>query len=271
MNFNDKIVLGRTGFEVGRLGIASSYGAPAEAYEEAFEIGCNYFLLGSFMKGRSREMIKAIKNISQKGKRDDLVVAMHDYTHNIFLQRPHFKSGLRSLGLSHIDVLILGYYVNLPGQGVMSGAGKLKKEGLIRHIGIASHNRKLFRQFTDGFQVDVFHLRYNAVNTGAELDVFPYLPEQNRPGVISYTATRWGHLLKESKMPPGEEPLTAGDCYRFVLSNPAVDVVMTGTRSLVMMKENLKVLDMPVLSEKEMVRIRKIGDHIYGRKRASEG
>ena len=270
MNFNDKVKLGKTGLEVGRLGIASSYGAPAEAYEEAFEKGCNYFLLGSFMKGRSKEMIKAIKNISQNGKRDDLVIAMHDYTHNILLQRPHFKSGLKSLGLSHIDILILGYYVSIPGQGVMSGAGRLKKEGLIRHIGIASHNRKLFRQFTEGDQVDVFHLRYNAVNRGAEVDVFPYLPEQNKPGVISYTATQWGQLLKESKMPAGEAPLTAADCYRFVLSNPAVDMVMTGTRTRPMMQDNLKVLEMPALSDEEMVRIRKIGDHIYGKKRASE-
>ena len=271
MSFSDKIPLGRTGLQVGRLGIASSYGAPSEAYEEAFERGCNYFLLGSFLKGRSKEMIKAIKNISSKGRRDDLVIAMHDYTHNFLLQRPHFKSGLRSLGLSHIDVLILGYYVNLPGQGVMAGAEKLKKEGFIRHIGVASHNRKLFRQFTGEDPVDVFHLRYNAVNTGAEVDVFPCLPEQNKPGIVSYTATRWGHLLKESKMPPEEAPLTAGDCYRFVLSNPAVDLVMTGTRTLAMMQENLKVLEMSALSEAEMARIRKIGDHIYGKKRASEG
>jgi hypothetical protein len=29
--------LSRTGLKVGRLGVASSYGAPAEAYEEAFD------------------------------------------------------------------------------------------------------------------------------------------------------------------------------------------------------------------------------------------
>ena len=39
--------LGGTGLKVGRLGLAASYGAPAEAFEEAFEKGCNYFYLGS--------------------------------------------------------------------------------------------------------------------------------------------------------------------------------------------------------------------------------
>ena len=72
MTFIEPVILGRTGLKVGRLGISSSYGAPAAAYEEAFERGCNYFVMGSFMKGRSKEMIKAIDNIVRKGQRDNL-------------------------------------------------------------------------------------------------------------------------------------------------------------------------------------------------------
>jgi hypothetical protein len=34
--------LRQTGLKVGRLGVSASYGAPAEAFEEAFEKGCNY-------------------------------------------------------------------------------------------------------------------------------------------------------------------------------------------------------------------------------------
>jgi hypothetical protein len=34
-----KKILGRTGLKVGPLGLAASYGAPAEAFEEAFEKG----------------------------------------------------------------------------------------------------------------------------------------------------------------------------------------------------------------------------------------
>jgi aryl-alcohol dehydrogenase-like predicted oxidoreductase len=111
-------------------------------------------------------------------------------------------------------------------------------------------------------------VRYNAVNRGAESDVFPYCRGENRPGIISFTATRWGQLLNEKKMPPGEKPLTAGDCYRFVLSHPAVDICMTGARSLEMMRENLGVLDSGPLTPEEMERIRRIGDHLYGKPRA---
>ncbi len=69
-------------------------------------------------------------------------------------------------------------------------------------------------------------------------------------------------------MPPGEPPLTAMDCYRFVLSNPAVDVCMSGARTLEMMRENLQILDSGPLIPEEMERIRRIGDHVYGKPRS---
>jgi hypothetical protein len=39
MNFNEPVVLGRTGFKVGRLGVASGCGAPTAAVLDAFERG----------------------------------------------------------------------------------------------------------------------------------------------------------------------------------------------------------------------------------------
>ncbi len=74
MDFHEKRVLGKSGLVVGRLGISSSFGAPAAAFEEAFERGCNYFTWGTFVKGRSSKMKAAIKNIVSKGQRDELVV-----------------------------------------------------------------------------------------------------------------------------------------------------------------------------------------------------
>ncbi len=267
MDFREKVTLGSTGLRVGRLGISSSYGAPSAAYEEAFEKGCNYFNMGSFIKGRSKEMIKAIKNITAKGKRDELVVALYDYTHSPLIGQKHFMKGLRKLGLEYVDELLLGYYTRLPRKSVMNWAIRLKEQGLARYLGVSSHNRKVFADLSRQGLIDVYHVRYNAVNSGAEKDVFPLLPAENQPGIVSYTATRWGQLLKEKKMPPGEKPLTATDCYRFVLSHPSVDLCMTGARSHEMLRENLATLDLGPLTENEMARIRRIGDFIYGKKR----
>ena len=265
-NFNEPGILGRTGLQVGRLGISSSYGAPAAAFEEAFERGCNYFVMGSFMKGRSKEMIKAIRNIAQRGDRDKLVVCQMEYTHSSLLGKSHFYKGLKKLGLDYVDVLMMGYYPNRPRNQVMNLALGLKEKGVVRHLALSGHSRKLFPKLIEG-PIDIFQVRYNAANSGAEKDVFPFCGGENRPGVISFTATRWGQLLKESKMPPGEMPLTAKECYRFVLSNPAVDVCMMGARNLEMMRENLETLDSGPLTPEEMERIRRIGDHVYGKPR----
>jgi predicted aldo/keto reductase-like oxidoreductase len=267
-SFNQPITLGRTGLQVGRLGISSSYGAPAEAFEEAFERGCNYFVIGSFVKGRSREMISAIHNISRNGQREELVVSMMEYTHSFLLGMMHFYRGLKKLGLEYVDLLTLGYYPGHPRKQVMDLALKLKERGLVRYLALAGHNRKLFPRLHEEGLIDVFHVRYNAVNRGAEEDVFPFVGGENRPGIVTYTATRWGQLLKESKMPPGEKPFSAKECYRFVLTNPAVDICMTGTRTIEMMRENLETLDSGPLSREEMERIRRIGDHIYGKPRS---
>lgn len=265
--FNTPVGLGRTGLQVGRLGISSSYGAPAAAYEEAFERGCNYFVMGSFMKGRSGEMITAIRNITRKGDRDKLVVCLMEYTHSYLIGKNHFYKGLKKMGLDHVDVLMLGYHPRKPGKKVMELGLHLKEREVVRHLALSGHNRRLFPKLREEKEIEIFQVRYNAVNRGAESDVFPYTGGDDRPGMISFTATRWGQLLKESKMPEGEKPLTAMDCYRFVLSNPAVDVCMTGARSQDMMRENLQTLESGPLTEEEMNRIRRIGDHMYGKPR----
>ncbi len=69
--------LGGTGLKVGPLGVAASYGAPAEAFEVAFEKGCNYFYLGGGL--RRAGMKQAIRSLCREGLRDRLVIALQSY------------------------------------------------------------------------------------------------------------------------------------------------------------------------------------------------
>jgi aryl-alcohol dehydrogenase-like predicted oxidoreductase len=112
--------------------------------------------------------------------------------------------------------------------------------------------------------IDILMVRYNAAHRGAEQDVFPYLPDDRAPGITTYTATRWGQLLKKKKMPPGEQPLSAAECYRFVLANPHVDLCLIGPRNEREMDHALQVIDADPLSEDDLDRIRRIGDHVHG-------
>ncbi len=263
MDFNKKVNLGRTGLSVGRLGISSSYGAEASVFEEAFDYGCNYFTWGTFIKGDSREMKKAIRNLVANGKRDDLVISVFSYAHESFLTRFFLKKRLKALGIDYIDVLLLGYFPKVPSKRILEGARKLKEDGMVRFLGISGHNRKMFPNVKNVPDIDVLHVRYNAAHRGAEHEVFPYFESEDRPGVVSFTATRWGKLLNAKNMPTGDPPLTATECYRYVLSNPAVDVCMMGVRNRKQLEENLSLLEMGPLNKEETERIERVGEYVY--------
>ena len=268
MGFSEPAILGRTGLKVGRLGIASGYGAPTAAIEEAFERGCNYFTWGTVIKGYSPRMREALRNIVGKERRDRLVLAMFTYAHSNFFTERMLIRGLKNAGLDYADVLILGYFSRRPPRHLVDGALRMKEKGIVRFIGLSSHNRKLLGELGSDGEFDVLHFRYNAAQRGAENDMFPSLAGGKRPGTVAFTATRWGKLLDPKKMPPGEKPPTAADCYRFALSNPAVDVCMSGAKSADELRENLALLDAGPMSEAELARMRGIGDHVYGRKQS---
>ena len=261
MNLTQPTVLGRTNLKVGRLGVASSYGAPCKAFEEAFERGCNYFYWGSIRKSGMNE---AIKNICGRGKRNDLIIVIQSYSRSASLMELSCWRALKRLALNYGDVLLLGWYRKRPPRRILERAETMRRKGMFRFLAISSHNRNLFPELAKENLFDIFHIRYSAAHPGAESATFPYLQGDQRPGVVSYTATRWGQLLQEKKMPPGESAPSASDCYRFVLSHPAVDICMTGPKNLEQMREALRTLDLGPMSEVELARMKKIGNYIRG-------
>jgi len=267
-DFRQPATLGRTGLRVGRLGVASGYGAPTAAIEEAFERGCNYLTWGTAFKRRSPHMRQALRNLVAKGQRDRFVLGMFSYAHLPRLTERFFVKALAEANLEYADVLLLGYFSRRPSRRVIEGALRLKEKGLTRFIGLSGHNRRLFPKLHEEGAFDVFHLRYNAAHRGAETETFPFVGGEGRPGIVNFTATSWGKLLDAKRTPPGEPPATAADCYRFVLSNPAVDVCMTGTKTVEQMRENLMVLDMGPMSAEELARMRRIGDCVRSRGKA---
>jgi len=263
MDFTQHVPLGRTELMVSRLGIASGYGVPAAAIEKAFhEHNVNYFYVSPILyEGRMRE---ALLNLAPR-YRDKMVIALARPVGNGFFLRRYVERWLRKLNIDQADLLLL-QDVRKSKPLLFSRALKLKEEGKTRFVGMSSHERPLFGQIARGevdVPVDVFQLRYNAVHRGAEKDIFPFLPEQNRPGIVNFTATCWRKLLNAKKMPAGEQPLSAAECYRFVLSNPDVDVCLTGPSSAERLEQNLAALEAGPLSAEEMERIARIGDHIY--------
>jgi aryl-alcohol dehydrogenase-like predicted oxidoreductase len=254
-------VLGRSGLIVGRLGLGASYGAPAAAYERAFECGCNYFYWGSY---RTEAMGTAIRHLATR-HREKLVVVLQSYSRLGLRLTPKIESSLQGLKLEYADILLLGLHNSMPRHAVMEAALRLKERGRVRHVAVSAHYRPIFQQYAKDVRFEVLMVRYNAAHRGAETQVFAYLPSEamSRPGVVSYTATRWGTLLDPRYTPAGRRTPTAVDCYRFVLSGGHVDVCLTGPSTATEMEANLKALELGPLSEEEMQWMRKVGDHVH--------
>jgi len=264
MDFREHTTLGRTGLSVSRLGIGCSYGVPDYSIEKAYHgYGVNFFYWGAM---RRSSMKKALRKLV-KSERDKLVIALQSFDRTGPLMTLFLNRGLRSLGTDYTDILILGAHNKVPPDRVLNAALKAKEQGKIRYIALSSHNRSLVGEMVqrNDLPIDIYMIRYNAAHRGAELDIFPHLPEENRPGIIAFTATRWGQLVNAKKMPPGERPMAPADCYRFVLSHPRVDLCMTGPKTAHEMTDALMTLDTKPMSEGELERARTIGDYVYSK------
>lgn len=267
-DWHEPVVLGRTGLSVGRIGFGSSYPAPAAAYEAAFERGLNYFYWGT---RRRDSMARAIQTIAAR-HRAGLVVVIQSYARLGFLLTRSFEKALKELGLEHADVLLLGLHNQPPPARIYNAAERLVERGLVRHLALSSHRRTLFPLLMDDARLGILHARYNAVHRGAEQEIFPALaqrPKAERPGMVTFTTTRWGHLCDRSRTPPGEPTPTGADCHRFVLSDPRVDVALSGPSTTEHVNDVLRALDRGPMDPDELGWMRRVGDHIYGRDRTS--
>jgi aryl-alcohol dehydrogenase-like predicted oxidoreductase len=260
LSYHDKIELGRTGVKVSRIGIGSSYGVDATALEEAFERGINLFYFGT---RRTAAMAEAIQHLASQ-HRSEIAIVVQSYTRVSWFLARSVEVALRKLKQEYADFLILGKLDRVPSPGLIEEAVRLKESGKIRFLIVSAHRRAVFADHLRSGIFDVIMTRYNASHVGAERDVFALLPPVNRPGVICYTATRWGTLLQPV---PGEAPVSASDCYRFVLRNPNVDVCLSGPKNRQELLEAIQVLDSEPMPDEDIARMRRIGAVVY-KKRA---
>ena len=257
----EPVTMGKTGLKIGRMGLASGYGIPQDAVEEAVERGVNYLYWGSFRRAGMRDAIRKIV----KDDRGRVIIAIQVYNRILSMARRKFEKGLRDLRIEYADVLLLGWYNRRPSQRMIDYALSLKEQGKIKYLALSTHKRPLVPELAADKAFDIFHVRYNAGHRGAETDIFPKISSENGPGIVAYTATCWGQLLNPRMLPAGVKPPTATDCYRFVLSHLSVHCCMSGPKNLSNTRDALKALELGPMSPEELEWMRKVGNAVTKR------
>jgi aryl-alcohol dehydrogenase-like predicted oxidoreductase len=263
MSYEPRVPLPHTDLVVGRIGLGSSFGVGPDDLEMAFDHGINYLYWGSIRRPGFGAGIRRLA----KRNRESIVVALQSYARwPAALLDFAVEAGLRRLQLDYADVLVLGWHNTRPSQAILDAALELKHRGRIHHLMMSGHDRKFFPVMAREGLFDLFMVRYNAAHRGAEQEVFPKLPTgDGHPGICAYTATRWGSLVDRKKTPEGERTPTAGDCYRFCLSNPDVDMTLCGPATTEHVREACAALAKGPLEAEELAWMRRVGDHVHGR------
>jgi aryl-alcohol dehydrogenase-like predicted oxidoreductase len=254
--------LGARGPSVFRLGLSASYRPGDHAISCALDEGINYL----FCFGIDTQMTRAVRALNAD-RRERVCIATGGY--NWIAWHPPLRKSLdrvlRRLNTDYIDVFHY-FGVMKPeqfGPRIQDELAELRRDGRVRTVAISCHDRRFAGELAASGALDVLMVRYSAAHPGAERDVFPHVSAHG-VGIVSYTATRWTKLLRRPKgWPDGEPVATAGQCYRFVLTNPNVDVVLTAPKNERELIENLHEVARGPLPEDEMAFMRRFGAHVH--------
>src|ERR1039457_4175328 len=120
----ERATLGRTGLEVGRLGISASYGVPTAAVGAPFEQGANYLYWGSM---RAKPFAQAVRNLA--GRRDRMVLLIQSYSRMAALVAGSLERALQAIGYDHADLLLLGMWQKPVPPRILGAAARAQRPG----------------------------------------------------------------------------------------------------------------------------------------------
>jgi aryl-alcohol dehydrogenase-like predicted oxidoreductase len=250
-DYHPFLVTSDFGPPVCRLGLAS-YGRTSLTPDDvlsAVDRGVNFLNWQGLAEGASDGDAFPAAVSALGARRASVVVCAQFGARDAAEASAELRSALAALGTDYIDVLTL-YDVEGADEweGLTAPSGALryledaKRDGVVRRIGITSHQRSLAARMAESGLLDAVMIRYNAAHRGAERDVFPATRRLGLP-VIAYTALRWGALLRPTPDDPaGFSVPEAPDWYRFVLQQPAVAVTLAAPQTRAELEEDLRVL-----------------------------
>ncbi len=271
--------------------------------QEAFRLGINVI---DTAEGYGSEGIvgKALGDPQAGIRRSDLILCSKASCQRDRQPRPlaDFKSSvygsLEKMGLDYLDLYYIhalyAEHVDHALDVILPGLQELKREGVVRSVGISEHfnsdtrHEALLRVMQEAPEwVDVLMIGFNILNSSARRALLPLCLQHNvgvtcmfavrqafsRPFVLSRivgelvaagqvdgrkvdVSDPLGFLLRE-----GHAASVTEAAYRYCRQEPGIDVVLSGTGNLEHLRQNVAYILQPPLPDAAKARL----DDIFGR------
>lgn len=271
--------LGNTGLKVSEIGMGcEGFGEDdcrntKRLFDAAEECGVNYFDLytpdpqirrsvGEALKGRREKFIiqSHICSVWKKGQ--------YKRTRDIEEVKTGFQEMMGLLQTDYIDVGMIHYvdsmkdWETIANGPVLQYALELKKNGLIHHIGLSSHNPQVALEAVKSGYIEVLMFSVNPcydlqpasedvedlwresnyeaplVNMDPERQELYEVCQRRGVGITVMKAFGGGDLLDETLSPAGKA-LTAYQCLHYALTRPSVATVLAGAHSVEQLRESV--------------------------------
>ncbi len=250
-----KTMLGNTGIRVTKLGFGALVMGSMQAnmppeegakvIRKALEQGIS-FIDTAHVYGTYEHIRKA-----KEGWDKELVIATKTPASDYEKAEEHIKYALQALDLNCLDIMLLhaaraGEDVFQERAGAYQCLKDYKKKGLIKAIGVSSHNVGTVRVAAAREDVDVIHPLINVAGTGIlggtvqDMASAIEAASHNGKGIYAMKALAGGSLLERMD-----------EAFKFVMDLPGVDAVVVGMVSEAEVDMNCRIFQGESISEKE--------------------
>ena len=275
--------LGSTGLLVSEIGLGCEGFAEDECrnakrlLDEAESQGINYFDLYA-----SDPKVRASVGEALRGRREKFMIQSHvcsvwkdgqyKRTRNIDEVKAGMEEMLSLLQTDYIDVGMIHYvdsvkdWHTVADGPVLAYVKELKEKGVIRHIGLSSHNPEVALEAVKSGDIEVLMFSVNPCYDlqPASEDVEELWAEKNYKehlinmnperqelyetcqrldiGITVMKAFGGGDLLDE-KLSPAGKALTVNQCIHYDLTRPGVSTVLAGARSVEQLRQSIAYED----------------------------
>ena len=277
--------LGNTGLMVSEIGMGCEGFAEDECrntmrlFDEAEKLGINYFDLYA-----SDPNVRASVGEALEGRREKFIIQSHicsvwkdgqyKRTRDISEVKEGMQEMLELLRTDYIDVGMIHYVDSIKdwetiAEGpVLAYAKELKEKGVIRHIGLSSHNPQAALAAVKSGSIEVLMFSVNPcydlqpasedveelwaeknyerhlVNMDPERQELYEVCQRMGVGITVMKAFGGGDLLDETLSPAGKA-LTVNQCLHYALTRPAVATVLSGAHSVEQLRSSIAYEDAP--------------------------